>query len=42
MIELTEKESVEVNGGGVIDQGIGQVLEKVEDKLTPKLPRRSK
>jgi len=36
MKELTEKESVEVNGGGVIDWVVDQVLEWVEDKLTPR------
>lgn len=36
MKELTEKESVEVNGGGVIDWVVAQVLDWVEDKLTPR------
>lgn len=36
MKELTEKESVEVNGGGVIDWVVDQILDWVEDKLTPK------
>ena len=36
MKELTKKESVEVKGGGVIDWVVNQVLEWVEDKLTPR------